>query len=174
MRKIDIQQYSCPICAAQLIPDGVNFSFGSPGEEMTRQNYKCSGCPEQFYSLEEAYVLPADKTPEFTCFYCGAQCTYLSLQNDWTDYWKCTPCKATFSFMYNKDWADTDIISLFTTINNKLYVLRQFLREGTSRIEMLPDNEEDTIVIAYEFKFLMPSVNPTNIHEKLPTYMLFS
>lgn len=180
MRKVEILQYTCPNCNGDLIPDGVNFSFGNPGEEQTKQHYRCSGCSEQFYSIEEAHVLPAEKTPEFTCFYCGKQCTYLSLKDDWTDYWKCLPCKVSYSQFYDPTWKSSptqkgvNTISLFTTINNKMYVLRQFLDKGTSRVEMIPEDEEDTVVIVYEFKFLLSSVTPSNIHIKLPVYMLFS
>lgn len=174
MRQIEILQYNCPLCNADLIAEGTNFSFSSPSGEQTRTNYKCIGCHEQFYSVEEAHVLPADRTPEFTCFYCGKQCSYLSLKDDWTDYWKCTPCKASFSQYCDTNWKGIDTVSLFTTIRGKLYVLRQFLNTGTSRVEMLPEDEEDTVVIAHEFKFLLPAVNPTNIQEKLPIYLLFS
>lgn len=174
MRKIDILQYSCPACNADLVATGSNFSFGQPGEEQTRTNYKCQGCHQEFYSIEEAHVLPPEKTPEFTCFYCGKQCTYLSLADDWTDYWKCLPCKVSYSQFYDPSWNGIDTISLFTTINNKLYVLRQFLSQGRSRVEMLPEDEEDTVVIAYEFNFLLTSVTPSNIQTKLPTYLLFS
>jgi hypothetical protein len=124
--------------------------------------------------MEQAYVAPPDKTPEYNCPYCHQQCTYLSLKDDWTDYWKCLPCKVAFCETYSANHKGIDTVNMYTTINDKLYVLRQFLRENRSRVDMLPADEEDTIVIAKDFDFLFPNILPSNIQQKLLTYLVFS
>lgn len=174
MRQIEILKYSCPQCNADLITQAVDFSYDATHGEVTKTSYQCRGCKEEFYSLEEAYVAPPEKTPEYLCPYCHQQCTYLSLKDDWTDYWKCLPCKVAFSYMFSPNHKGIDTVNMYTTINDKLYVLRQFLREGRSRVDMLPADEEDTIVIAKEFGFLFPNVLPSNIQQKLLTYLVFS
>jgi len=173
MRQIELLEYSCPLCNADLITQGVDFP-NSAGQEMTKTRYRCVGCMEEYYSLEAAHVAAPDNTVEYNCPYCNKLCTYMSLKDDWTDYWKCLPCKVSFSQSQLPNWKGIDTINMYTTLSGNLYVLRQFLANGWSRVEMLPADEEDTVVIAYEFKFLMPAVTPTNIQQKLLTYLIFS
>lgn len=172
MRKIEILQYSCPTCNAELICQAVDFSNDSTGR--TRSTYKCAGCMEEFYSVEHAYIAEPEKTPELACLYCEKQCTYLSLRDDWTDYWKCLPCKVSYEKSFHPNHGGIQVSNMYTTLNNKLYVLRQYYLENRSRVEMLPEDEEDTVVIARVFPFLMPTVNPTNIRDKILTYLVFS
>jgi len=174
MRQIEILKYSCPQCNADLATQGVDFSYDSTSGQQTRTNYQCIGCREQFYSIEEAYVAPTEKAPKYTCPYCHQPCSYLSLKDDWTDYWKCLPCKVAFSQTHDPKHAGIDTINMYTTIKDKLYVLRQFLRENRSRVDMLPEDEDDTIVIAKDFNFLFPNMLPSNIQQKLLTYLVFS
>jgi DNA-directed RNA polymerase subunit RPC12/RpoP len=174
MRQIETMEYSCPVCAADLICQAVDFSYDNTNGENTKTSYQCIGCGGVFYSIEQAYVAEPDKTPEFICPYCKQQADYLSLKDDWTDYWKCPPCKVSFQSTYRTDWKDVDIINMYTTIKTRLYVLRQFLSLNRSRVDMLPADPEDTVVIACDFDFLLPNVLPSNIHEKLLTYLVFS
>lgn len=180
MRQIELLKYSCPVCNADLIINGVDFSYDKDKGKKTKTRYKCIGCHDQFYSIEWAYVSSPDKTPEHICPYCHEQlCLYLSLKDDWTDYWECLPCKVSFqngnisTYPVPKE-NYIEIVNMYTTINDKLYVLRQFIKENRSRIEMLPADEEDTVVIAQDFDFLFPNVLPTNIQQKLLTYLVFS
>lgn len=174
MRQIEILQYSCPQCNASLFVQGVDFSYDSANGAKTKTSYQCLGCREEFYSIEQAHVAEADKAPEYHCPYCHQLCDYLSLKDDWTDYWKCLPCKVAFCQTYNANTIGIDTINMYTTIKDRLYVLRQFIRENRSRVDMLPEDEEDTIVIAKDFDFLFPNVLPSNIQEKLLTYLVFS
>jgi len=174
MRKIEILQYSCPQCNADLIVKAVDFLYNQMDGEKTKTSYQCIGCREEFYSLEQAHVSNTSLTPEYKCPYCHQQCSYLSLKDDWTDYWKCLPCKVAFQQTYSANFAGIDTINMYTTIKGKLFVLRQFLRENRSRIDMLPEDPEDTIVIAKDFNFLFPNLLPSNIQEKLLTYLVFS
>ncbi len=174
MRQIDICEYGCPYCNGNLIVQGVDFSYEAVSGESTKTTYRCAGCYEEFYSVEEAHVAEPERAPEYKCPYCGQSCKYLSLKDDWTDYWKCAPCKVSFSESYNPNTKGIEIVNMYTTINDKLYVLRQFMKDGTSRVDLLPEDEEDTIVIAYQFNFLFPNINPSNIQNKLLTYLVFS
>lgn len=169
MRQIEILQYTCPLCNAQLSCQAVDHY-----EEYTRTLFKCMGCMEEFYSQEQAHVAEPDKTPKFACPFCEKQCTYLSLQDDWTDYWKCLPCKVSYERSFHPEHEGLETTNMYTEIRGHLYVLRQYHWEDRSRVELLPENLEDTVVIAREFPFLMPTVTPTNIKEKLVTYLVFS
>jgi len=176
MKQIEILKYSCPQCNADLAVQAVDFSYDSTNGEKTKTTYRCMRCYEEFYSIEEAYVAPEDKTPEpkYICPYCHQPCSYLSLKDDWTDYWKCLSCKVSFSDTYSANHKGIDTVNMYTTIKGKLYVLRQFLRENRSRVDMLPEDPEDTIVIAKDFDFLFPNILPSNIQDKLLTYLVFS
>lgn len=174
MRQINFLEYGCPFCNADLHVYGVDHSYESTNGAATKTTFQCVGCKEYFYTVEDAHVADPNRAPEYKCPYCGQQCSYLSLKDDWTDYWKCTPCKVSFSHFNYVDSTGVDIINMYATINNRLYVLRQFPRQGTSRIDLLPVNEEDTIMIVQEFSFLFPNVLPSNIETKLLTYIVFS
>jgi len=174
MRQIEILKYSCPQCNADLIVKAVDFSYDRINGEKTKTSYQCIGCREEFYSLEDAYVIAIEKAPEFNCPYCHQKCSYLSLKDDWTDYWKCLPCKVAFCQTFSANHTGIDTINMYTTIKGKLFVLRQFLRENRSRVDMLPEDPEDTIVIAKDFDFLFPNILPSNIQDKLLTYLVFS
>jgi hypothetical protein len=157
-----------------LVVHRVDFSYESVNGESIKTTFQCVGCLEFYYTLENTHVANPDNTPEYKCPYCQNQCSYLSLQDDWSDYWKCVPCKTSFTQTYNPNHSVIEIVNMYTVINNKIYVLRQFLYENRSRVDLLPADEEDTIVIAHEFNFLFPNVTPTNIQQKLLTYLVFS
>lgn len=103
-------------------------------------------------------------------------CNQLLTVNDGCDgHWSvCLACNVSFQATYATDWTTTDIISMQTYINGRTYVLRQFLSLKASRVDIIPDDPEDTIIIACNFNFLLPSVTPTNIRDKLLTYLIFS
>jgi hypothetical protein len=172
-RRLDAFESSCPSCTADLVIVGVDFYHSSDGDE-SKSTFECSGCKERFHHIEKPYVAPKDKTPDFKCRFCGRQCTNMALTDDWTDYWKCLSCKTSYEHRYDPGFPDVQTINMYTTINGHLYVMRQFLDRIRTRIEMLPEDVEDTIVIAHEFPFLLPAVNPTNIQDKLLTYLIFS
>ena len=174
MRQINLLEYSCPHCNADLIVHGVDFNYESVNGEATQTTYRCIGCLNFFYTIEQAHVASEDSRPEYKCPYCQKQCSYLSLKDDWTDYWKCIDCKASYQGTYSPVNTGIDTLNMYTTINNKLYVLRQFMHENRSRVDLLPEDPEDTIVIAYNFDFLFPNITPSNIQQKLLTYLVFS
>ena len=167
MRQIEILQYTCPLCNAQLSCQAVDHY-----DDHSKTLWKCMGCMEEFYSQEKAHV--PEKPPEFLCRFCGQQCLNMNLKDDWTDYWKCVPCKISYEMSSHPDYQGIERTNMYTTLHNNLYVLRQFLFENRSRIEMLPEKLDDTVVIAREFPFLMPNVTPSNIQDKLLTYLVFS
>lgn len=169
MRQIEILQYTCPLCNAQLSCQAVDHY-----EDYTRTLFKCMGCMEEFYSQEKAHVAEPEKAPKLDCQFCGQPCTYMSLQDDWTDYWKCLPCKVSYEQSFHPNREGLESSNMYTEIRGHLYVLRQYYWEERSRIELLPEDTEDTVVIAREFPFLMPTVTPSNIKEKLTTYLVFS
>ncbi len=169
MRQIEILQYTCPLCNAQLSCQAIDHY-----ESISRTQYKCMGCMEDFYSEEKPHVQEPDQSPKLDCTYCGQPCTYLSLRDDWTDYWKCLPCKVSYEQSFHPDFKGIETTNMYTVIRNYLYVLRQYHYENRCRIELLSENVEDTVVIAKEFPFLLPTVTPTNIKEKLTTYLVFS
>lgn len=172
MRQIEILKYTCPLCNAQLSCQATDFSNDSVGS--TKSMFKCIGCMEEFYSQEQAYVSPPEKTTEFLCSFCKKQCLNMHLKDDWTEYWKCIECKMSYEMCMHPDYQGVERTNMYTTLHGNLYVLRQFHFENRSRVEMLPEKLEDTVVIAREFPFLMPTVTPTNIQEKLLTYLVFS
>ena len=174
MRQIELLSYSCPQCNGQLHVKSVDFSYESTVGTATKTSYQCIGCLEQYYTIEQAHVAEPEKAPEYICPYCHQQCSYLSLKDDWTDYWKCLPCKVSFSQSFNPNWQGIEMSNMYTTISGRMYVLRQFFNENRSRIDMLPEDEEDTIVIAQAFDFLFPNITPANIQQKLLTYLVFS
>lgn len=174
MRKVEVLEYNCPICNADLWPIANDFSVDKERGEKTVTTMQCQGCKEKFYTEEEAHVSPEDKRPLFNCRYCGRQCGYLSLKDDWSDYWRCLPCRVTYEQRYSPGYTDVQTINMYTTINGKLYVMRQFIDRNRTRVELLPENLEDTVVIAQEFPFLFPNVTPFNVAEKLLTYLIFS
>lgn len=173
-RQIELDEYSCPICNDDIAATGVDFSYEKDEANQTKTTYKCLGCSEKFYSIEYATEAHSGKTPHFLCLFCGKQAKYLSLKNDWTDYWKCLPCKASFEQSYSPHYEGIQTVNMYTNIGGHLYVLRQFMEDKRARIEMLPEDPEDTVVIAYEFEFLLPNVTPANISEKIKTYLVFS
>ena len=169
MRQIEILQYTCPLCNAQLSCQAVDHY-----DDYSRSHFKCMGCMEDFYSEEKPHVAEPDKTPKMSCLFCEQQCLYLSLKDDWSDYWKCLPCKVSYERSFHPDYEGLETCNMYTEIRGHLYVLRQYYWENRARIEMLPEKLEDTVVIAKEFAFLMPTVTPSNIKEKLITYLVFS
>lgn len=173
MRQIEILQYTCPLCNAQLSCQAVDHYYTPDGGKSTTR-FKCIGCMEEFYSQEEAHVAEPDKSPKLDCPYCNVPCTYLSLRDDWTDYWKCLPCKVSYEQSFHPDHSGIETTNMYTTIRGHLYVLRQYHWENRSRLEMLPENLDDTVVIAMMFPFLFPNVTPANIENKILTYLVFS
>lgn len=173
-RQVEIGEYGCPICNADLSATGVDFSYDRENGAKTKTTYKCIGCMEEFYSIEDAYEAPPEKTPPFLCTFCGRQTKYLNLKDDWTDYYKCVPCKTSFERSFSPHYEGVQTINMYTTLNGHLYVLRQFMEKDKSRIEMLPEDPEDTVVIAQVYDFLLPNVTPQNIREKILTYLVFS
>lgn len=169
MRQIEILQYTCPLCNAQLSCQAIDHY-----EEFSRTHFKCMGCMEDFYSQEKPHVGSLGSEPSLACPFCEKPCTYLSLKDDWTDYWKCLPCRVSFEDSFNPNRKGIETSNMYTTLRGHLYVLRQYHWENRCRIEMLPENEDDTVVIAKEFPFLLPAVTPSNIQEKLLTYLVFS
>lgn len=174
MRQIAVMEYSCPHCNADLIVQSVDFAHAAVNGEATKTIFQCIGCLEYFYTVEDAHVTAPEKTPEYKCHFCQNQCIYLSLKDDWTDYWKCVSCKVSYSRSYDPNYTGTDVINMYTNINDKLYVLRQFPKEKKSRVDYLPADPEDTIVIVKDFNFLFPNITPANIETKLRTYITFS
>lgn len=177
-RRLDAFEYTCPLCTGELVVQGVDFSYhtdnGVANEAECKTTFQCSACKERFHHIEKPYVAPKEKTAEFKCRYCGKQCSNISLTDDWTDYWKCLPCKVSFEHRYDPGYPDVQTINMYAVVNSHLYVMRQFMDRGRTRIELLPENVEDTVQIACEFPFLLPSVNPSNIQDKLLTYLIFS
>lgn len=172
MRQIELREYSCPICNADLYQVGVDFSYQKDKGEETKTTYQCQGCKEKFCSIEDAHV--AKEQPLFDCRYCGKRCSYLSLCDDWSDYFKCLDCKVSYERRYDPGFPDVQTINMYTTIKGHLYVMRQFIDQNRTRVEMLPEKLDDTVVIAQEFQFLIPNITPFNIQDKLLTYLIFS
>lgn len=172
-RKLEQFEYSCPSCTGELVVVGIDFNYDDI-ESRCKSTYECIACKERFYHVEEPHITPENKAAKYRCQYCGKQCANLGLANDWTDYWKCVPCKVSYESGYVPGRPDLQTINMYTTINGHLYVMRQFMHRIKTRIEMLPDDVDDTVVIAHEFPFLLPSVNPANIQNKLLTYLIFS
>lgn len=172
MRKIEILTYTCPLCNGDLACTGVDFSFKKNLGCHTKTSYKCLACKEEFYSIDEAAEITT--TPDFNCPFCQEKTTNLNLRDDWTDYWKCVPCKCSFEQTYSPTFDGIRTINMYTVLHGALYVLRQYMDRGKSRIEMLPENPDDTVAIAQEFEYLFPNVLPSNIQDKLATYLIFS
>ena len=172
MRKLESfqQPYSCPNCTGDLWPVSTDFSYDQEHGGRTRVTVKCQACQEKFFCDESAHI----RKSNFPCRFCGLQCESLSLVDDWTSYYKCIPCKVSYEHQYDPGFKDITVINMYTKINSNLYVMRQYMRDGWTQIEMLPPDPEDTIVIAQRFDFLLPNINPTNIDQKLLTYLLFS
>lgn len=173
MRKIEVDRYNCPRCNASLRCVSMDIIYVYGETDQCKTTFKCCGCQKEFYSMERPGPMPAN-TPEFTCPFCKESANYVPLRDSWADYWKCLPCKSTFEQTSISDREEIDVINMYTSLNGHLYVLRQYVHENWSRVELLPENLEDTVVIAHEFKFLMPNITPANIQEKLYTYLLFS
>lgn len=174
MRQIELREYSCPICNADLHQVGVDFSYQADKGEDTKTTYQCQGCNEKFCTKEEAHVSKPEEQPAFNCRYCGKRCSYLSLCDDWSDYFKCINCKVSYERRYDPGFPDVQTINMYTVLNGNLYVMRQFIDQNRTRVEMLPNDIEDTVVIAQEFAFLIPNITPSNIQDKLLTYLIFS
>lgn len=172
MRKIEILTYTCPLCNGDLACAALDFSFKKELGGRTKTSYKCMACGEGFYSLEEAAEITT--TPDFNCPYCKEKTANLNLKDDWSDYWKCVPCKVSFERTYSPAFEGIRTVNMYTVLHGSLYVLRQFMDTQKSRIEMLPEDPDDTVAIAQEFEYLFPNVNPTNIQDKLATYLIFS
>lgn len=172
MRKIEVGRYNCPKCNADLLTNAVDFYFD--GQTMSTSQWKCTGCHEEFYSVEQPYVATPDKSPPFMCPYCEQDAIYVSLYDDWSDYWKCIPCRVTFERCWMTHQSGIHTVNMYALLDSNLYVLRQYLQENKSRIDLLPRNLDDTVIIAKEFPYLLPSVIPINIKEKLKTYLVFS
>jgi DNA-directed RNA polymerase subunit RPC12/RpoP len=171
MRKIEILTYTCPLCNGDLMCAALDFSFKKELGGRTKTSYKCMACGESFYSIEDA--VETNQPSEFHCLYCKEKATYLSLRDDWADYWKCVPCKVSFERTYSPAFEGIQTVNMYTVLHGSLYVLRQFMDCQKSRVEMLPENPEDIVAIAREFDYLFPNVNPININSKLSTYLLF-
>ena len=154
MRKIEILTYTCPSCNGDLSCAALDFSFNKELGGRTKTSYICMACGDWFYSMEEA----AEEISDFPCLYCQEKATYLSLRDDWSDYWKCIPCKVSFERTYSPTFDGVRTINMYTVLHGSLYVLRQFMDKDKSRIEMLPENPDDTVAIAQEFEYLFPNV----------------
>jgi transcription elongation factor Elf1 len=173
IRTLETFDYSCPFCTSDLIVVGVDFSHNFEISE-ARSTFECSGCKETFYYIEKPHIRPKEMTEKFHCRYCNRRCTNYSLADDWTDYWKCDSCNVSYEHRYNPGLPDTQIINMYTTINNRLHVMRQFMDQIKTSIEILPDNVNGAIIAAQEFPFLFPNINPSNIQNKIKTYLIFS
>lgn len=173
MRKIEVGIYNCPKCNADLFCTATDMYFMSKDVVKTRCNFKCLGCGTEFYSMELTGV-GAPNSPVYICQYCEKRTEYIPLRDSWADYWKCVPCQVSFEQTWMSSRTGIDVINMYTNLQGNLYVLRQYLHSSKSRVELLPENLEDTVVIAQEFPYLLPTVNPANIREKLLTYLLFS
>jgi hypothetical protein len=172
MRKIESFEhpYSCPNCTNDLWPVSTDFSYDQEHGARTRVTVQCQACREKFFCDERAHV----RKSGYRCRYCQLECESLSLADDWTSYYKCVPCKVSYEHRYDPGLNDVHTINMYAHINGNLYVIRQFIRDNWTQIELLPPDPEDTVVIAQRFDFLLPNITPANIDQKLLTYLLFS
>ena len=173
--QIDRGQYYCPSCKNELYVEGTDFinhvHGGVSGD--TKINWKCFSCQEKFFTLEKSYVYPSDKAPQFNCLYCNGPTKFHSLFNDWTDYRKCDVCNVSFESSYSANHIGAETINLYTIINDRQYVVRQFMWQNKCRVDFIPEDINELVVKVAEFDFILPQVTPANIQEKLKTYILF-
>jgi ribosomal protein L37AE/L43A len=109
------------------------------------------------------------------CPYCNKTLDNMSVIDDWYNYWRCNNCKVSHEeIIYAPNHFVSKSSSMYCEIKGKIYCLHQFYNYNFSRIELIPKNLNDTIIIVAEFNFLFPNVTPQNISQKLSTYILFS
>lgn len=143
-------------------------------EDRMLTHFICNVCKTSHAYIESLHVLPRTQSPEKLCQFCNQQLDYFAMKDSWNDYYKCDTCKAHYR-SYLRDVNNICIdVYLYTKINGKTFCLRQFSDTGKSRVDIIPDNLDDTIIVVKEFDFLFPDVTPQNIQDKLPIYILFS
>src|SRR5579885_3084128 len=162
--------YKCSLCKGDLIPRSNNPL--PDGQIWT--HFQCLTCQADHYYTEKPYVAPPNNRPDKPCKFCGKLCEYYGLADDWQDYWKCDSCQVHYSSWLrglNEPFGES--VEIYTRIKDKTFCLRQYMPDNKSRLEMVPDDPEDTLLIIKDFDHLFPDVTPSNIQEKLPIYILF-
>jgi len=170
MIKMNKLEYYCLICSGELIALSANPI--EDGQIMT--HFQCISCQADHCYVEEPYIHPPEKTPAYNCKFCNQSCKYFSLKDDWSDYWRCDPCDTHYSQVLVGSDTMAWEMDMYTRVKGIKFCLRQFMQEKKSRLEQIPDNPDDTLIIIKDFDHLFPDVNPQNIQEKLPIYILFS
>src|ERR1700676_2790650 len=128
MKQLTLYEFSCQICFNDLMVTSMDLMVNE-----TITYFKCSRCSEQYFSSEIPNT--STKSPDFKCPFCQTTPLYLSLVNDWNDYWKCIQCDSSFEARYSEDWDGINVINIYSKFNDKLYCIRQFLAENITKIE---------------------------------------
>ena len=160
--------YRCMECGADLV-----FISTDILDVGSRTEYRCrnANCYTGYYEVGGELIHNADNRPQLDCPYCNQECEYISFKDDWADHWKCNHCQVQID---KNPFEEEKVYTLFYKHNDRQFALRLFWQSKTSRIDYIPKDPEDTMVVVAYFDFLLDNVTPQNIHTKLPTYVIFS
>jgi hypothetical protein len=179
MRQIEVLQYTCPLCNAQLSCQAVDHY-----EEYTKTLFRCVGCLKEFYSQEKPHSRKAFNLSSFlmtNCEFCGKE-LHLSHYEGGQKIavYDCTHCPVLTSFHFMTEVGNlaTDNMRIKTTFmldrNEHIYIWTNNYGKGISYITdvgvTLAKSGRDPLLI--KFPKIM-NINPQNVHEKFAFYIVF-
>lgn len=108
----------------------------------------------------------------YICQFCGNATKYIySHHTIPEDTFKCFKCD---TYFIADRTGKLNQMSMNCSLKEKKYQLQMWYIHNMTRIIILPDNKEDTIIIVAEFPGTLSKVNPKNISNKIETYITFS
>lgn len=116
----------------------------------------------------------------YPCHYCGQGAGYAPLEElvaFGVDVYFCTQCSAEYVFWSRSERDECTSLSLYTEINSKIFRLT-FHNNGTANLWYIKNpgtpgtraNRDLEMIKAFECH---PDANPTNINEKIKTWLVF-
>lgn len=109
----------------------------------------------------------------YYCHYCKGRCQGANSDDDQVmDTWySCNRCKAYYLVHFN---GRLESLILETFYRNLRYAVELIYVTKQTHIIRYPVDPEDTLVEVALLPFLAENITPSNIGEKLPTYLVFS
>lgn len=105
---------------------------------------------------------------QYPCHFCNKIC---EKGESWPDWLHCVKCKTSYLIGFSGN-----VMTLFIDclIEDKTFQLQMDYIHNYSRIVILPDSVDGTMIMVMDFPFLLKNVTPTNLVYKIKTSVLFS
>lgn len=166
---------NCPICSTNNI---ALHPSKPPYQQIVIPSkakiYQCPNCKTHFYSVEpnKVYLI---KRPSFACKFCNNFCGNIKWTgSDTHEHWACQNCMTEYKLRNSQP--PIEVIDLYTRLNEHVYFISLITHQQKTEIyKMLPITDDDQFYPELISKIdALADVNPSNVNNKLKTYLIFS